>query len=97
MMATPLGLIFTIEVDGKPTVAFEGARLREAAELCSESWFRDDLSRLSSNGDPLYRTTSKLRARTASDNERALFVEGAAATSPSDDILLVYLVDLDGP
>jgi len=32
-MRLPLGLIFTIEVDSKPTVAFEARQLREAAEL----------------------------------------------------------------
>ena len=31
-------LIYTVEVDGKPTVTFEG-HAKEAAELCKESWF----------------------------------------------------------
>jgi hypothetical protein len=36
-MRLPLGLIFTIEVDGKPAVAFEARQLREAAELSKEA------------------------------------------------------------
>jgi hypothetical protein len=52
-MPSPLGLIFTIEVDGKPTVAFEARQLREAAELCQEEWLLADLGTLSSNGVPL--------------------------------------------
>ena len=35
-----LGLIFTIEVDGRPTVAFEAKNLREASEFYSPVEFR---------------------------------------------------------
>jgi hypothetical protein len=69
-MPPPLGLIFTIEVDGKPTVAFEARHFREAAELCKEEWLRDDLNALSSNGVPLCGIGSKLRARKTRQRER---------------------------
>ncbi|MEO8320782.1 MAG: hypothetical protein ABI561_20935 [Bradyrhizobium sp.] len=95
-MANPLGLIFTIEVDGRPTIAFEARQLREAAELCNEGWLRDDLTNLSSNGDPLCGIGSKLRARTATEPERAVYREVAQEAGISDDILLAYLVELDG-
>jgi len=39
MMQSPLGLIFTIDVNSKPTVAFEARQLREAAELSSRNGF----------------------------------------------------------
>jgi hypothetical protein len=51
-MSPALGSVFTIEVDGRPMVAFEAKQLREANELCNEDWFRADLSALSSNGAP---------------------------------------------
>jgi hypothetical protein len=89
------GLIFTIDVDGKPTVAFEARNLREAHELSREEWFRADLSVLSSNGVPLCQIASKVKARMANAPELALYREAAGATTASDDILLVYLVDLD--
>jgi hypothetical protein len=42
--------IFALDVDGKPTTAFEANNLREARELCKEKWLRDDLRALRSNG-----------------------------------------------
>jgi hypothetical protein len=74
-MPSPLGLVFTIEIDGKPTLAFEARQLREAAELCKEQWLRADLDTLSSNGVPLYGVGSKLRARMANELERATYQE----------------------
>jgi hypothetical protein len=36
--------VFTLEVDGRPTLAFEAARTREAQQICKESWLRGDLT-----------------------------------------------------
>jgi hypothetical protein len=91
-----LNLVFTVEVDGRPTVAFEARQLREAAELCREEWFRADLNALSSNGVPLCGIGSKLRARMASEFETAAYQEAAQQAQPMDEILLAYLVELDG-
>jgi hypothetical protein len=96
-MSASLGLIFTIEIDGKPTIAFEARQLREAAELCAERWFRDDLNALRSNGEPLCRIASKLRARISNERERVVYREAAQATNAEDGLLLAYLVALDGP
>jgi hypothetical protein len=93
-MPFELGLIYTIEVDGKPTVTFEARQLREAAELCHEAWFREKLARKLSNGVPIIRIASKLRARMANETERVIY-QRKATTSPSDDISLVYLVELE--
>jgi hypothetical protein len=68
-MRAPLGLIYTILVDGRPVVALE-ATGREAVELCREEWFRTELCALSSNGEPLCRIGSKLQARVAVEEER---------------------------
>ena len=95
MKLTSGALIYTILVDGKPVVALE-ARGREAAELCREEWFRSDLCALSSNGEPLCGIGSKLQARPALEDERTRFREGSKEAKTSDDILFVYLVDLDG-
>ena len=94
-MRSLLSLIFTIEVDGKPTVTFEARQLREAVELCKEEWLRADLNVLSSNGVPLCGIGSKLRARMANEFERA-DEEAAQQTYPTDEILFAYLVELDG-
>ena len=96
-MRSPFGLIFTIEVDGKPAVAFEARQLREASELSKEAWFQADLNAVNSNGVPLCGIGSKLRARIANEPEREIYRAAAEVTGEaSDDILLVYLVELDG-
>ena len=96
MNPSALGLIFTIVVDGKPTVSFEARQLREASELCTAEWLRADLNTLNSNGVPLCGIGSKLRARIANEAEREIYRQAASGAEASDDILFVYLVELDG-
>ena len=96
VMPSPFGLIYTIEVDGKPTVAFEARQLREAAELSKEEWLRADLNSLSSNGVPLCGIGSKLKVRIANEPEREIYREAVAGAKASDDLMLIYLVELDG-
>jgi hypothetical protein len=42
--------IFTIEIDGNPTLAFEAKNMTEARGLWKEQWLLDDLGTLSSGG-----------------------------------------------
>jgi hypothetical protein len=95
MKPTSAALIYTILVDGKPVVALE-ARGREAAELCREEWFRSDLCALSSNGEAVCGIGSKLQARRAIEEERISYQEASKEAAASDEILFVYLVELDG-
>jgi hypothetical protein len=89
--------VFTLEVDGKPTVSVEVRNQIEARELCREQWLRTDLSSLTSNGLPLCRAESKLQVRLATAEQTAAFRQAEGAAKPTDDMLLVYLVELDGP
>jgi len=61
--------VFTIEVDSRPTLAFEASRTREAQEICKGAWLRDDLIVLSSGGVPICGDRSKLSVRPATDEE----------------------------
>jgi len=88
--------IFTIEIGDTPTLAFEAQNLREANELCHEQWLEDDLAEAKSNGVPLWDGKAKLRARMASPDESAMFGEAKNNGEPSDGLMLVYLVELDG-
>jgi hypothetical protein len=94
MKRAPKGLVYMILVDGKPIVTLE-ASSREAAELCKEEWFRAGLSALNSNGEPIC-GTGKLQARTAIKEEIAKYRQGSKEAEDSDDLLFVYLIDLDG-
>jgi len=95
-------LIFTIDVGQRPVLAFEAKNLREAHEMCHESWLLSDLKELRSNGEQLWDGKTKLRARYADDNEKAAY--RAAGTAPDqgecdelecDDLQLVFLIAID--
>ena len=88
--------VFALEVDGKPTLAFEARNSQQAQELCKESWLRDDLASLKSGGVPLYTAQSKLSVRPAAAEEAAIFSQASDAAKPCDDMVLAYLVELDG-
>jgi hypothetical protein len=96
MIAIMLPSIFTIEIGDTPTLAFEAQNLREAHELCHEQWLKGDLAEARSNGVPLWDGKATLRARMASPNESAMFAEAKKSGEPSDGLMLVYLVELDG-
>jgi hypothetical protein len=84
-------------VDGKPTLAFEASTTREAQQLCQESWLLNDLSILTSAGARLRTAKSKLSVRPASPDEATVFALVAnTKTSSEDDMVLAYLVELDG-
>src|SRR5450631_3871436 len=96
MTANVLSRIFTIEIGDTPTLTFEAQNLREAHELCHEQWLRADLAEAKSGGVPLWDGKAKLRARIALPDESALFAEANKNGQPSDGLMLVYLVELDG-
>jgi hypothetical protein len=87
--------VFTLEVDRRPTLAFEAHSLREAQELSKQSWLRSDLLSLKSEGARLCTLQAKFSVRTSSAEEAALFRQAAAAVEPSDEIVLAYLIELD--
>jgi hypothetical protein len=95
-MKTVFSRIFTLEADGRPIIAFEASGTREAQQLCQESWLLNDLSALTSAGVRLRTAKSKLSVRLASPDEATIFRLVADATTPSPDMVLAYLVRLDG-
>ena len=96
MSASLLPSIFAIDIGDTPTLVFEAKNLGEAHELCHEQWLKGDLAEARSGGIPLWDGKAKLRARLATSDEIALFVEAKNSGNPSDGIMLVYLVELDG-
>jgi hypothetical protein len=95
-MKTAFSRVFTLEVDGRPTLAFEASGTKEARQICQESWLLNDLSTLTSSGVRLRTAKSKLIVRPASPDEATIFRLVADTTIPSEDIVLAYLVRLDG-
>jgi hypothetical protein len=87
--------IWTLEVDGRPTLAFEAKRYREANELCHQDWLRVELGLHKLNDVPLCGVDSHLRIRLARPAEMVLYRQAAEANNSPDDIRLVYLIELD--
>src|SRR6266436_7496143 len=96
MTANVLSRIFTIEIGDTPTLVFEAQNLSEAQELCHEQWLKDDLAEAKSDGAPLWDGKANLRARMARPDESALFTNAKNNGQPSDGLMLVYLVKVDG-
>jgi hypothetical protein len=92
----PSRIVFTVDVDGKPTIAFEAKNLREAHELSSEEWLRADLCALKSDGMPICNAAARLKARIANEPERQAYYKAANVVQASEDLVLAYLVKLDG-
>jgi hypothetical protein len=87
--------VFTLEVDGRPILAFEAVTARGAQQLAKESWLLDDLMIMTSGGAPLRTSQSKLSVRLATAEEVVVFASVAGRAKPSDEVLLAYLVKLD--
>lgn len=95
-MAEQFSRVFTLEVDERPILAFEAQAAREAQSLCKETWLREDLASLKSRGQSLLTTAdAKLSVRPATAEEAAAFSHGADVAKPSDDMVMVYLIELD--
>jgi hypothetical protein len=88
--------IFTIEVDGKPTLAFGAKRYSEAEAICGDHGLRAKLSLLKSGDVPIYGDNALLDVRLARPDEVAIYRQAAGASQFTNDLILVYLVEADG-
>ena len=88
--------LFTIEINGTPTVTLQAKRHKDVESLCEQDRLRTDLSTLTSNGSPLWDAGAIMKVRLATPAEAVLYRQATQSAEPSDDINVVYLVDLDG-
>ena len=86
--------IWTLEIDGKPTLTFEAMKYREADEICHQEWLRLELGQRKINYVPLCGADSHLRIRLARPTEMDLYRQAAETNRLSDD-RLAYLIELD--
>ena len=94
--APPPSRIFTLEIDGRPTLAFEATGLPEANEICSDDSFRSDLHALTSNGVAICAEGATLAPRPAAQEEIAAFRRAVGLAPPSDEPTTVFLIKVDG-
>ena len=87
--------IFTIEVDGMPTVALQTKRHQDAERFCEHDWLRTKLGTLMSHGVPLCDASASMKVRLATPSEVNLYREATQSSPRSDQFNAVYLVDSD--
>ena len=88
--------IFTIEINGRPTLALQAKRHKDAERLCEYDRLRTKLGTITSHGTPLCDASATMKLRLATAEEAALYRRATQSTDPSIDTNVVYLVDLDG-
>ena len=88
--------IFTIEVDGKATLAFEAKRYSDAEAICGDEGLRTKLSLLKACDVPICGDNALLDVRLARPDEAAVFKQAVGASQSTGDLMLVYLVEVDG-
>ena len=88
--------IFTVEINGRPTLALQAKRYRDAERLCEHGRLRTTLSTITSHGAPLCDESATMKVRLATADEAVLYRQATQSAEPSSDTNVVYLVDLDG-
>jgi len=85
--------VYTLEIAGKPVLAFPARSFREAQSLLKEEWLKTDLRETKSDGAPLWDGSAKLSVRNADGAESARFAQEVRRVD-ADDLPIVYLVPL---
>jgi hypothetical protein len=88
--------IFVLEIDGRPTLAFEALELAEAQEICRDADLRTDLTALKSNGVPVCAPDSTLVPRPAAQEEIAAFKYAVERAPASEQPTMTFLIKIDG-
>jgi hypothetical protein len=84
---------FTVDINGAPIFVFQAKRHGDAEEVCSE-WTETYLADLVAKDLVVYDANSSIKVRLARSDELTAYQTATDATSSSDDVKLVYLVNL---
>jgi hypothetical protein len=87
--------IFTVEINGRPTLALQAKRYKDAERLCEQGRLRAELSTMTSHGTPLCDERAAMKIRLATAEEAVLYWQATQSSVPSSDTNAVYLVELD--
>jgi hypothetical protein len=88
--------IFTLEINGRPTLVFETIGAAEACEICRDADLRSDLSALTSGGAPICPEGAKLSSRPAVQEEIAAFERALELAPASEEPTMAFLIKIDG-
>jgi hypothetical protein len=88
--------VFVLDIEGRPTLAFEAPSVIEASEICADADLRQDLSELTCNGNPVYTPKAELEVRPASEGEVAAFRRAVWLAPQAEQPTMVFLIEVDG-
>lgn len=88
--------VFVLDIDERPTLAFEAPDLAEAQEICRDADLRTDLIALTSDGVPVCALNSALVPRAAAQKEIAAFRHAVEQAPASNQPTMTFLIKIDG-
>jgi hypothetical protein len=88
--------VFVLDIDRKPTLAFEADGLAAAQEICRDADLRTDLAALTSDGVPVCAPNSTLSLRPAAQEEIAAFRHAVERAPASGQPTMTFLIKIDG-
>ena len=82
--------IFTLEINGRPTLALQAKKHRDAERLCEHDRLRTELSTITSGGTPLCDASATMKVRLATAEEAVLI--GKQRNRPSHQVTLTLCI-----
>jgi hypothetical protein len=89
---------FVVEIEGRAVLAVSSSSINRARQICSESWFEDELLRFRSLGLSVWDGRTKLCIRCANYVEIAELEIAQAkeiAAGEHDNIVFAFLIPID--
>ena len=87
--------IFTLDINGRPTLALQAQNIEFARGMCAVPDFRLDLSEITSDGVPVCPADSVFGLRPATKKEKAAFNRAVGLAPAADDFTFVMLIKVD--
>lgn len=94
-MEQPERKIFTLDINGTPTLALQAQDIEFARGMCAVPDFRLDLHEITSNGVPVCPVDSVFGLRPATEKEVAAFERAVGLAPAADDFTFVMLIKVD--
>jgi hypothetical protein len=88
--------VFVLDIDRRPTLAFEADGLAAAQQICRDPDLRADLAAFTSGGVPVCAPNSMLSARAAAPEEIAAFRHAVQRAPASGQPTMTFLIKIDG-
>jgi hypothetical protein len=87
--------IFTLDINGRPTLALQAPNIEFARGMCAVPDFRLDLCEMTSDGVAVCPADSLFELRPATKEEVAAFKRAVGLALPADDFTFAFLIKVD--